>query len=212
VKAAFMSVDHKCKILEQAEKLFMRYGVRSVTMDDVARDMTISKKTLYQHFTNKDDLVNEVACTHFDREKQEFAEIAEQSANAVDELFRLAVCMRDNIANMNPSLLYDLQKYHGKAWDCYLDFKFNFIKGEIKRNIARGMAEGLYRPDLNPEVLAHFRVEQVQMVLDGRTFNPAQFDLWQVQMVLFDHFARGLLSEKGHALYQTYQLELLKNQ
>ncbi|MEQ8241140.1 MAG: helix-turn-helix domain-containing protein [Cyclobacteriaceae bacterium] len=105
----------KQKIVEGAEKLFMQYGVRSVSMDDVAREVSMSKKTLYQHFSNKDALVSEVGRHHMEKEKIELSNATSQAQNAIEELHLLSRCMRENIFKMNPSLLYDLQKYHREA-------------------------------------------------------------------------------------------------
>ncbi|MFY0686847.1 MAG: TetR/AcrR family transcriptional regulator [Cyclobacteriaceae bacterium] len=195
----------KEKIVEVAESLFMRLGIRSVTMDDVARELSISKKTLYQSFAHKDELVTAVARLHMDREIEQFTSIAKDAENAIDELHRIAYCMRQNILKMNPSTLYDIQKYHKTAWGMFQDFKTDFIKTNIKHNLNRGITEGFYRPEINTEIIAQFRIEQVEMMFDGQTFASSQFDFVEVQMQLFDHFVHGLLTHDGRALYKNFQ-------
>jgi len=201
-------VENKEKIVEGAGELFMRYGVRSVTMDDVARELGMSKKTLYQFFTNKDDLVLEVSKAHIEREKIEFGEIKAVSKNALDELFSITKCLRISMQRVNPSLLFDLQKYHPSAWDLFLDFKYNFIRSMVERNVTKGVEEGYYRSEITPDVMAKLRMEQVQMAFDPKVFPPSEYDLVEVQMQVLDHFIQGLLSHQGRKLYETYQKQM----
>ncbi len=202
----------KEKIIEGAEVLFMRYGVRSVSMDDVAREVSISKKTIYQHFDHKDDLVTETAKSHLEREMRETTEVITHAKDALDELFLLSKCMRENISRINPSLLYDLQKYHPAAWGVYKDFKNNFIRGSVRDNMIRGKKEKYYRQEIDENILSIIRVEQVQLILDERIFPKSDYDLVDIQMQVYDHFIHGLLSEKGKKTYQEYQKLHMKNQ
>ncbi len=198
-------MENKDKIVAGAGEMFMRYGVRSVTMDDVARELGMSKKTLYQSFANKDELVMEISKAHIEREKIEFASVELDSANALDELFRITKCVRKSMQSVNPSLLFDLQKYHPSSWDLFLSFKFNFIRAMVERNVIKGISEGYYRKELNAEILAKVRMEQVQMIFDPKVFPPEENDLINVQLHVLDHFIHGLLSDKGRELYHTYK-------
>ena len=198
-------MDNKEKIVAGAGDMFMKFGVRSVTMDDVARELGMSKKTLYQSFTNKDDLVLEVSKAHIEAEKIEFGSVEAESANALDELFRITKCVRKSMQSVNPSLLFDLQKYHPTSWDLFLDFKYNFIRAMVERNVTKGIEEGYYRSEITPDLMAKLRMEQVQMAFDPKVFPPSEYDLVEVQMQVLDHFIHGLLSNKGRELYHTYQ-------
>src|SRR5215207_4917906 len=103
--------DTKDKILKAAENLFMKYGVRSISMDDIARHLSVSKKTLYQHFVDKEDIVTMACRAHLERNSKEFEQIKITSKNAIEELALLSTCLKQNVEDMNPSLLFDLQKY-----------------------------------------------------------------------------------------------------
>ncbi len=194
----------KDKILEGAHSLFIQYGVRSVSMDDVARALSMSKKTLYQHFSNKDDLVTEAVRLHMEREAKEFDDIHEEADNAIAELFLISRCMREHVLNLNPSLLYDLQKYHANAWELFQQFKKEYLMGQISRNLDRGIQEGFYRKEINAKVLAMYRVESVQLIFNDQLFPRPEFDFADVQMQVFDHFVHGLLSDLGRELYRTH--------
>lgn len=175
-------------------------------MDDVARALAVSKKTLYQYFTNKDELVTEVVVLHMEGEKQEFSEIINVSSNAIEELYRLSKCMRKHIFKINPALLFDLQKYHTEAWGVFQAYKHEFIQGQIKHNLERGIKEGYYRAELNAEVLSILRMETIQLLFSEQLFPRSKFEFVEVQMQVFDHFVHGILSEKGRQLYQQHQI------
>jgi len=201
-------LEAKDKILGSAEELFIRYGIRSVTMDDVARDASMSKKTLYQYFENKDSLVNEVVKKHFENEANEFEEINDKAENAIHEMMLVSQCLRKHVFRMNPSLLYDMQKYHGAAWDEYLKFKHTIIRGRIEDNIRKGIEEGCFREESDPEILSILRVEQVQLVFNSKIFPNDKFDFRTVQLQIMDHFVNGLLTDEGRKKYEEYtQLE-----
>lgn len=186
----------------------MQYGIRSVTMDDVARQSSMSKKTIYQHFDKKDALVLAVTLDHFKREKAEFKEMEEVALDAVHELILVAQCLRKHVFKMNPSLLFDMQKYHRSSWDAYLNFKQEIVRGHISRNIERGKSQGYFRPEIDAEIMSLLRVEQVQMVFNPSIFPTDKFDFRSVQLQMLDHFINGILTDLGRKKYKEYdQLE-----
>jgi len=197
--------DVKDKILKGAEELFMRYGIRSISMDDIARHLTVSKKTLYQHFADKDDLVNMVSRGHLHRNRLEFEGIWEGSKNSIEELAKISACMKGNMESMNPSLLFDLQKFHPKAWNEWIEFKNKYIRENVVRNLEKGIEDGYIRSDINPAIMAAMRIEVVQLAFNNEIFPPGQYKLAEVQEQIFDHFVYGLVTDKGRKLYQKYK-------
>jgi TetR/AcrR family transcriptional regulator, cholesterol catabolism regulator len=198
----------KEKILKGAEELFVKYGVRSISMDDIARHLSVSKKTLYQHFADKEDIVTMTCKQHLDRNCTEFDAIRDNAKNAIEELANLSGCLKRNMEHMNPSLLFDLQKYHPKAWAVWLDHKNKFIRESVVRNLKQGMQEGNFRAEINPEIIAAMRLELVQLAFDESVFPRERFRLAEVQMAIFDHFVYGLVTEKGRKLYLKYKEQL----
>jgi TetR/AcrR family transcriptional regulator, cholesterol catabolism regulator len=194
-------INIKDKIQKGAEELFMRYGVRSISMDDIARHLAVSKKTLYQHFADKEDIVTITCKGHLDRNAEEFQAIRKTSKNAIEELVMLSVCLKRNMEDMNPSLLFDLQKYHPKAWSVWMNHKHKFIGESVKRNLRQGIEEGYFRPEIDPEVIGAVRLEMVQLAFNEEIFPREKFRLPEVQMQIFDHFVFGLLTDKGRKLY-----------
>lgn len=200
----------RSKILKGAESLFMKYGVRSISMDDIARHLAVSKKTLYQHFEDKEDIVTITCQSHIDGVYEEFREIEKSAENAIEELAKISLCLKQNSAEMNPTLLFDLQKYHPKAWSIWVNHKNKFIRESVVRNLKQGIEEGYFRPEINVDVIATMRLALVELPFDDQIFPTSKFKLAEVQMQLFDHFVYGLVTEKGRKLYQKYKETLVE--
>ncbi|HEX6226160.1 MAG TPA: TetR/AcrR family transcriptional regulator [Chryseolinea sp.] len=198
-------LDIKKKILKAAESLFMKYGVRSISMDDISRHLAVSKKTLYQHFADKEDIVSMACQAHIETMAAQFLEITRNSKNAIDELTKISRCLKKNTEDTNPSLLFDLQKYHPKAWSVWLNHKHKFIRDSVIRNLRQGIEEGHYRPEINVDIIAAMRLELVQLPFDDNVFPTSRFKIAEVQMQIFDHFVHGIVTDKGKKLYQKYK-------
>lgn len=194
-------LDIKEKILKGSEELFRRYGVRSISMDDIARHLSVSKKTLYQHFADKEDLVVEVSKSHLQNQHQVYKELRDTSINTIEHLAKISVCMKQEMDVVNPAMLFDIQKFHPKAWAVWLNFKKELIK-EIVDNLQQGKAEGYVREDINPEIFAVLRVELIQAAFTEELFLSKKFKLSEIQSQIFDHFVYGLVTEKGKKVYQ----------
>lgn len=199
------------KILKGAELLFMKYGVRSISMDDIARHLSVSKKTLYQYFADKDELVTTVSKSHMAADKCEYEEITNNAENAIDELHKIAICLKRDMEAMNPTLLHDIQKFHPKAWAIWEEYKSGYIYNSVVRNIKQGIADGHFRPEINPHILAAKRLGVIEMSFDERVFPSAKFNLAEVQTQLFEHFVYGLTTEKGKKLYLKYKENYINN-
>ena len=162
--------DTRVRIGSKAHDLIMKYGIRSVSMDDIANALGISKKTIYQYYADKDELIDGIVETILTDNQHRCVQYRTNSRDAVDEVMRAKELLRDMFTDMNPSVLFDLQKYHHKAFTRFLRHKNDFLFSMIKNNIERGISEELYRPDLNIDVITRFRVESMMM-----PFNPGIF-------------------------------------
>jgi AcrR family transcriptional regulator len=197
-------VEVKERIIITSKELFHKYGIRSVKMDDVAKELTMSKKTLYQYFKDKDELVDETTLAHIKRERKEFEEISQNSENAIEELFKVSKCLRVTMNEINPTLLYDLKRYYPNSWKYWLDFKEDYVFVSIVENMKKGINAGYFRENIDPQVMAILRVLEVEMLFDIDTFPSSEFDYRHVQLQLFHHFVFGIATEKGRKLYQQY--------
>ena len=194
-------LDNKEKILRGAEALFMKYGVRSISMDDIARHLGVSKKTLYQHFADKEELVMLVSKSHLERNVKEFESVLENSENSIEELAKISKCMRRNLEGLNQTMMFDLQKFHPRAWNVWLEFKHKFIRESVIKNLKKGIQEGNIRPDIEPEIMAILRIELIQLAFNPDIFPRERFNVVELHSQVFDHFVFGLVTEKGRKLY-----------
>lgn len=200
-------MDDNNKILDRCERLFMRYGIKSVTMDDVSRELGISKKTLYQFFENKDDLIQKITTNHFETQNLAMEEVLAQSKTAIDQMFVIANWMNNLSKNMNPSLMFDLKKYHPGAWDVFINHRNTDVYNSIKNNLERGVKEGLYREDLNIEIITRIYIARVEMFIDNDIFPHDKFPPDHTFNVFMDYHIRGIATPKGIKL-----LEKIKSQ
>jgi AcrR family transcriptional regulator len=200
-------MDIKDKILKGASDLFHRYGIRSVSMDDLARSLSVSKKTIYQYFTDKDEIVALATRLHTSEMKEEYDSSFERAKDPVDELTKMSHCMRKHFKDLNPSLLYDIQKFYPSAWEEFNRFKMDYIRNRIESNLRRGIELGYYRAEINVEVLSLLRLEEVQMAFDPTRFPLDKFDFRETQMQMLDHFIHGIVTQEGKALFDKYNEE-----
>lgn len=192
------------QMVEAARQLFFRYGIRSVTMDELARHLGVSKKTFYQHFKDKADLVKAVTALQIQEEEAFMEKVQDECENAIDEVIKISEYVRAMLKQFHPSLLYDLRKYYPESWQLFLKHKHEHMMRCIQSNIERGIEEGLYRERLNPQIIARMRMEMIQITLDAEVFPPRHFDLREVQLQIFDFFIYGMASERGRKLWERY--------
>jgi TetR/AcrR family transcriptional regulator, cholesterol catabolism regulator len=195
----------KEKVLKEAQSMFWRYGVKSVTMDDIARHLGMSKKTLYQFFTDKDDLICQVMMNFLKKEESEIEGIYNAAKNSVEGMLLMSKHLKISFQNITPSLLFELRKYHPKAYKIFTNHKHSYLHRSVVQNLDAGIKEGVFREDIDLKVLAKLRLEQIEMGFDQEIFPSADFKLEHVQLQLFDHFIHGITTLKGHKLLNQYR-------
>jgi TetR/AcrR family transcriptional regulator, cholesterol catabolism regulator len=195
------------RIRDQAKQLYMKYGIRSVSMDDIAVGLGMSKKTIYQYFTDKDELVDAIVDLDIHEIQGDCQSCFAHSVNAVEEVFLTMDKMMEHLRNMNPTILYDLHKFHFQSFKKFSDHKNSYLLDVIKMNLQRGIEEGLFRPDLNVDVISRFRLESMMIGFNMEIFPPTKYGLVETTMVLMEHFIFGLVTPKGYELILKYQNE-----
>jgi AcrR family transcriptional regulator len=198
-------MDVKERILKETKELFFRYGVKSITMDDVAKHLAISKKTIYQFFKDKDELVAMVAKDHMAENEQIMEEIAKNAADPIDEVLKISEHIKVSFQNLGSSVLYDVQKFHPKAWAIFLDHKERCIHCSLVENLQKGIKQGLYRPAIDVETLSILRMEEILMGFNPALFPVQKFNLQKVQVQFIEHFLYGICTLKGHKLINKYK-------
>lgn len=193
------------RIILKAHELFMRYGVRSISMDEIAAQLGMSKKTLYQYFTDKDHLVEQVIQLEIKRNAESCSLQYEQSENAIHEVFLAIEMVEEMLKNMNPLLLFELEKYHPKAFQQFSEHKNKYLYKIIINNLKRGIEEDLYRTELPIEIMAAYRIETIFLIFNP-SFNQAagKHSLDELAQAITHHFLYGISTVKGQKLIEKY--------
>ena len=198
-------MEIKDRILRHATMLFLQKVIKSVSMDDIAASLAISKKTLYKWFANKDEMVFAVMQQHLNATQHDCEQVQAQATSAIDELFRMMDWMRRQFHEVHPSIFYDMQKFHPTTWQLWVSHKHEYILNQISDNLRRGIAEGLYRPELDVEVLARLRLAQIELAFNADVYSPRHFEVQRLQQVILEHFMLGVATLKGHKLINSYR-------
>lgn len=177
----------------------MRFGIKSITMDDVARDLGISKKTLYQMVESKDALVVKVLGHHISREKTQCDWLVKESTNAIDEIFTIMDANSQELAQMKTNIVNDLQKYHRAAWVMIRNFQHDFVLKIIHENLIRGRKEGYYRDDFDIDIVARLHLSTAFNLFDEQLFPSASMSKINLFKEYMMHFLHGIVSSKGLA-------------
>lgn len=188
----------KKTIVQGAQELFWTYGLRSVTMDDIASKLAMSKKTLYQYIQDKAELVYLCAEYQLEDEHCNMEDAFQNAENAIDEVLKLMEYNRQFFLNFHPSLILDLQRSYPKAWKMFLRHKEEKIIKGIQANMQRGKEQGLYRQNLDPEVMARMRMAQVESIFNPQIFSPKTYNIGEVQFQIFQHFLYGVVTLEGY--------------
>lgn len=192
--------EAKDKIMQAAFGMFCQRGIKSVSMDDIAQHLSMSKKTLYKWFRNKDEVIYEAMDAYLMGVQQDCECFIETSGNAIEELFQVVALTKRVFSNMHPSIFHDLQKYHPTSWDLWMQHKNGYILEKVRDNIKRGMKEGLFRKDLDVDVMARMRLVLIELPFNQAVFPPDLYDARRVQMAVLEHYMLGIATLKGHKL------------
>jgi hypothetical protein len=204
-------MEPKERILVKAEETFMQFGIRSVSMDDIANGLGMSKKTLYQYFADKDELVEAVVNVHINEVECECTGCRNDAKDAVHEIFLTMEHIMEEMSNMNPMLLFDLEKFHFKAYQRFREYKDKFLLQIIKENMEWGIKDELYRSDINVDVLSKYRIESMMIPFNVTLYPPGKYNLAVTSEIIIENFTYGLATIKGHKLIQKYNDQRKKN-
>lgn len=203
-------MEPKERILVKSHELFNRYGIRSVSMDDIAAQLGMSKKTLYQYYTDKDELVNAVFDEVLTGNKTQCMECSRKGENAIQEVFLSFEMVEKMLSTMNPSVLFDMQKYHPKAYKKFDEFKNAFLYKIIKANMERGIKEELYREDIDTDILARYRLHNLVLSFNSDVFPNNKSNIVHIEQQLMEVFLFGIATAKGQKLIQKYKNQRTK--
>lgn len=191
-------------ILAKAFEMFKRYGIRSVTMDDIARELGISKKTLYQSVENKADLLEQIFRMHMREERAAMEEIRNATSDAVEEMLGIGRYVVEKVSGISPNMIYDLQKYYQPQWRQMKAEMQEHVYSVIIDNLQRGIEQGLYRRELSPTIVARLYVGKSLLATEEDTLEACQGDAGALHQELVLYHMYGIASARGRQLLEKH--------
>jgi AcrR family transcriptional regulator len=191
-----MNDDHK-NILLKVRELYMKYGIKSITMDDVARELGISKKTLYQFVADKDELVGKVIDYEIEVRQKEIYNCFRTGFNAIEELFEISLFMNRIVREQNPATEHDLKKYYPSHYQKIVKARREGVFNYILFNLKKGKKEGLYRDNLDEEIIAKFYLSKAETIHMNDLYTIEEFTSLKIFTELLTYHVRGIATAKG---------------
>ena len=193
------------RILLKSRDLMLQSGLRQVTMDDLAHQLGISKKTIYLYYKDKDDLVKAVVNLELKNHELSCEACKTNAENAIHEMFLVMENMKAMTQTMNPNSMMELEKHFSSSFDMIKNHKDEFLFSLIKQNLKKGIEEGCYRKDLDIDIISKFRLETVFIPFNLHLFPLNKFNSIEVHTQLMEHFVYGLMTVKGYELMDKYK-------
>lgn len=206
------SVDEKfLPMLDKIRDMFLEFGAKNLNMDDISRKLGISKKTLYRYVDSKESLIRKI----FENENSKWTDFSEQLAelhlNAIEKLFEVSRRVHEEMRNFNPMLVFELRKYYEPLFNEYMTGKRSFIQQKMRKNLEQGMLEGLYRPDLNIDLVVTLYVNGLVEMHNYAMvkINNVTFDM--VFNVMFENHIRAISTPEGVTYFEKRKKEIIDN-
>ncbi len=184
-------------LLDNISTMFKKYGVKSVTMDDIAGEFGISKKTLYKHFENKIDVIYKVAHYEFDKEREVLEKLCQEHKHVINQLFVISKFIVKSNLLLSPSLMYSMEKYFHQTWEELINKRREFVLNLIDKNFQEGIKQGIYRRDINLDVIQLF-YSFLLNIKSIEIFNDRSIEKFDATFnTIFNYHIRGIASNVG---------------
>lgn len=193
----YLHPNMRDKILFKASEMFLNLGFKSVTMDDIANELGVSKKTIYTHFSNKTELVNEVTNSVFEIICDGINIICSKEKNPIDELYEIKRFSMEYLKNEKTSPQYQLQKYYPKIYATIKSKQFDVMQECVIENLKRGVALGFYRDTINLGFISRIYFHGMIGLKDADLFPLKQFSMNDIMNFYLEYHLRGICTEKG---------------
>lgn len=190
------------EIIEKAAEMFISLGFKSVTMDDIANEMGISKKTIYQHFDNKDTLVHECTMYMYETISHGIDCICNQDLNPIEELFAIKDFILHLLKDEKTSPVFQLQKYYKKTYQDLHQKEFCKMQECVLDNLNRGIHQGYYRENMNLEFISRIYYASVHAIKEQELFKPDLFKNRQLEDLYLEYHLRAIVTEKGRNILE----------
>ncbi len=198
-------MDYRQRIIEEAAHMFRTYGIRAVTMDMLANQMSISKRTIYEVFSDKEELLEGVIDWMAAKQKETMTKIFGESENVVEAIFKMLSFMEDHFKRMSPAFLLDIERFHNKVMQMPMGKESIPYLNSHAEILKRGITEGIFRNDINVDLTNKCMFEVAKMSNDQHLFPPDSFKNRDVVRNFYLNYLRGISTAKGLKLINHYE-------
>lgn len=185
------------RIITKFKELIFKRGIRSVSIDDLVREMKISKKTFYQYFSGKEQLVEKLLKKHLNEHKSIIEQIHEESEDVIKELLLIMQCSTHMLTQINPMVFEDLRIHYHKAWKRFEEFKQEYVIGRIMKTLEKGQKQGLIRKEIPLQLMAQLRLKEIELLMDYQFVKKFDMALSEIQKHITEYFILGVGTLKG---------------
>ena len=192
----------KLNIVEKANSLFRTFDIRGVTVDDICRECGISKKTIYNYYSDKQSLANEAIKYHYNNLYKEIKSIINLTGNSIETFFKISSHFRETLNDTTPLFVHDLKKFHPDLYKNHQDYKEKLFEKSIQKVLKKGKEEGLVRDDINDKIVSKLRIEMIEIGFNQDVFPLIKYDYRDIQLISFDLFLRGVVTSDGLKMYE----------
>jgi AcrR family transcriptional regulator len=203
------NLEESEKILNGAADLFMRIGIKSVSMDDIAREIGVSKKTIYKHFQDKKQLIFSVLEANIQYEKAACNACYSKEGNAVQKMIDISRQISHQHRDINPTVIFDLQKFYPSAWSKMEAFQNEFIAGIIIHNIEEGQEEGLYRKEIDPKIAATMYGALIRSMVQQLTQGDNNYTFKTLHLQMVSYHLYGICTIPGRQFLTNHVNEII---
>jgi len=194
-----MSVDMKGRIISSCLSLFLKYGIKSITVDDISHHIGISKKTFYEYFVNKNDIIELIAKDFISKNQTENREIIEGNIDVIEKILKIYKRILSQFCTINPSFIFDIKKYHSDIYDLFVEHRDKELGHMITKLLNQGKKEGVFRDDINEQIIFRLHISRINSIIDGTLLpekhisDPDFFKIMITNLI-------GISTIKGHEL------------
>jgi AcrR family transcriptional regulator len=184
-------------ILDKVRELYTKYGIKSITMDEVAAELGMSKKTLYQHVNDKEDLVSKFIDNEIEIRQKQICECFKAGYNAIEELFEISLYMNKLMREQNPATEHDLKKYYPEQYQKIVKVRRERMYSYILLNLKKGKGEGLYRNEMDDEVIAKLYLSRSESMPVSTLYTVEELTSIKIFVELLTYHIRGIATQTG---------------
>lgn len=203
---ALMKNKRTESLLQKSRELFMKFGIKNLTMDDIARELCMSKKTIYQSVDNKAELVEKVIQNYLEEENIDLDKIYTTAGNAIDEIIAIVDYFITRMREFNSTAVYDMKKHYPDAWSLYNNYRFNNALKRVTENLERGVKDGTYRADMNTDAIARIYLGGIDNLLNPEFFPVPQYQFIEIYKEFLNYHLRGIVTEQGLKILEANNL------